>query len=68
MDGLSAQAKLVVSEAAVAQAVDAMRVHGALGLRRESGLERELRDAMMGLVYSGTSDIQRNLIASSEGL
>jgi alkylation response protein AidB-like acyl-CoA dehydrogenase len=68
VDGLSAQAKLVVSEAAVDQAVDAMRVHGALGLRRESGLERELRDAMMGLVYSGTSDIQRNLIASSEGL
>lgn len=64
----SAQSKLVVSEAAVDLALSAIRVHGSLGLLRAQGLERELRDALMALVYSGTSDIQRNLVASGEGL
>jgi len=67
-DGLSAQCKLVVSEAAIEVAQSAIRIFGGAGLRREAGLERELRDALMGLVYSGTSDIQRNLISSGEGL
>ena len=43
-------------------------MHGALGLRREEGLERALRDALMGLVYSGTSDVMRNLMATTEGI
>jgi alkylation response protein AidB-like acyl-CoA dehydrogenase len=66
--GSSASAKLSVSEAAVETALDAIRLHGAMGLRREEGLERALRDAMMGLVYSGTSDVMRNLMATAEGI
>jgi hypothetical protein len=31
-------------------------------------IERDLRDATGGLIYAGTSDIQRNLIASMCGL
>ena len=33
-----------------------------------STFERELRDALGGLVYSGTSDIQRNIIARLLGV
>ncbi|NOT57870.1 MAG: acyl-CoA/acyl-ACP dehydrogenase, partial [Deltaproteobacteria bacterium] len=29
----------------------------------EQGLERDLRDSVGSLLYSGTSDIQRNIIA-----
>jgi len=34
----------------------------------EFEIERDLRDAIGGTLYSGTSDIQRNIIASSLGL
>jgi alkylation response protein AidB-like acyl-CoA dehydrogenase len=34
----------------------------------EQGLERDLRDAMASTIYSGTSEIQRNLIAKGLGL
>ncbi len=33
----------------------------------DSGLERELRDAMGGLSYSGTSAIQRKLLLRAQG-
>ncbi|NTW44877.1 MAG: acyl-CoA/acyl-ACP dehydrogenase, partial [Anaerolineaceae bacterium] len=32
------------------------------------GVEHELRDSIGGLIYSGTSDIQRNIIARMLGL
>jgi len=41
----------------------AARVHGARGYLTDHELERDVRDALGGLVYSGTSDIQKNLIA-----
>jgi alkylation response protein AidB-like acyl-CoA dehydrogenase len=34
----------------------------------EHGVERDLRDAAGGVIYSGTSDIQRQLIAKLLGL
>jgi alkylation response protein AidB-like acyl-CoA dehydrogenase len=43
-------------------------VHGAKGYVSEFEVERDLRDAIGGLVYSGTSDIQRNIIARLLGL
>jgi alkylation response protein AidB-like acyl-CoA dehydrogenase len=63
-----ALAKLAVSEAAVQSGLDAMQIFGGLGVASESGVERSLRDALLGRVVSGTSDIQRNLIARSLGL
>jgi hypothetical protein len=48
---------------AVLSALDAMRVHGAYGYTEEAGVEAELRDAIGGLAYSGTSEIARNLVA-----
>jgi alkylation response protein AidB-like acyl-CoA dehydrogenase len=35
---------------------------------REGQIEAELRDAVPGLIYSGTSDIQRNTIARLLGV
>ncbi|HET8568508.1 MAG TPA: acyl-CoA dehydrogenase family protein [Candidatus Limnocylindria bacterium] len=61
-------AKLFVSEAWVASSLDAQQVYGAYGYTRENGIEREVRDALASRIYSGTSDIQRLVIARSLGL
>jgi len=60
----AALAKLQISEAYVASSMDAMRIHGGYGYLSEYGVERNLRDAMGGVLYSGTSDIQRNIVAN----
>lgn len=67
-DLLSALAKLHISEAAVESALDAVRTHGGYGYMEEFGVERDLRDFLGGTLYSGTSDIQRLLIARHLGL
>lgn len=61
-------AKLFVSEAHVRQALDALQIHGGYGYCTEYEVERELRDALGGTIYSGTSEIQRKLIAGFLGL
>jgi alkylation response protein AidB-like acyl-CoA dehydrogenase len=45
-----------------------VRVLGGYGYMEEYDVERVLRDAVGGVIYSGTSDIQRNIIASWLGL
>jgi alkylation response protein AidB-like acyl-CoA dehydrogenase len=64
----AAIAKLFVSEAHIKQALDAVQIHGALGILTEAGVERELRDAIPGTIYSGTSEMQRKIIARLMGL
>ncbi len=64
----SAMAKLYISEAAVQSALDAVQIHGGYGYMQEFNAERELRDAVGGTLYSGTSEIQRLLIARQLGL
>ncbi|MFC1460890.1 acyl-CoA dehydrogenase family protein [Verrucomicrobiota bacterium] len=59
----ASMAKLFISEAFVQNALDAVQIHGAYGYTAESGIERELRDAVGTKIASGTSDIQRNIIA-----
>jgi len=61
-------AKLVASEANVASALAAVQIFGASGYTTSTGLEAELRDAIAGTIYSGTSEIQRNRIAATLGL
>lgn len=59
----AAMLKLHLSESFYESSLDAIRIHGAKGYLSEYGVERNLRDAAGGLIYAGTSDIQRNLIA-----
>lgn len=64
----AAIAKLYVSECLVESCMDAMQIHGGYGYLVESGIERELRDACGSTLYSGTSEIQRNVIAKCLGV
>jgi L-prolyl-PCP dehydrogenase len=64
----AALAKLFVSEAHVRQALAALRIHGGYGYTTEFGIERELRDAIPGTLYSGTSEMQRKIVARLLGL
>lgn len=56
-------AKLYVSESLLSSALDTLRVFGGYGLMSEYGIEQVVRDSVAGTIYSGTSDIQRNIIA-----
>jgi alkylation response protein AidB-like acyl-CoA dehydrogenase len=64
----AALAKLFVSEAYVQSCLDTIQVHGGYGFMTEYPFERELRDSVGGTLYSGTSEIQRNIIARCLGL
>jgi alkylation response protein AidB-like acyl-CoA dehydrogenase len=64
----AAIAKLFVSESYVASSIDAIAVHGGYGYTTEFEMERMLRDSVGSILYSGTSDIQRNIISRWLGL
>ncbi len=64
----AAIAKLYLSECFVRSSEDAIRIHGGYGYMTEFEVERDLRDALGGTIYSGTSDIQRQIIARLMGL
>jgi alkylation response protein AidB-like acyl-CoA dehydrogenase len=64
----SAMLKLHLSESFVASSLDAIRVQGGRGYMTDTEVERDLRDAVGGLIYAGTSDIQRNIIGGLMGL
>jgi alkylation response protein AidB-like acyl-CoA dehydrogenase len=64
----AALAKLYLSEAWLQSSLDAVQIRGGYGYTTDFEVERELRDAVGGRLYSGTSEIQRNLIARSLGL
>ena len=64
----SAMAKVAVSEAYVHACRTAIQLHGGYGYMAEYALERELRDATASTLYSGTSEVQRNIIAALKGL
>lgn len=64
----AALAKLYLSECFVQSSLDAIRTFGGYGYMTEFEVERDLRDAIGGTLYSGTSDIQRMIIARLSGL
>ena len=55
--------KLVASEAKVANSLDAVQIFGAYGFMKESLVEKQLRDSIGARIYSGTTEIQKKLIA-----
>ncbi len=61
-------AKLYVSEACIQSCLEAIQLHGGYGYMTEYELERELRDAIAGTIYSGTSEVHRVIISSYYGL
>jgi alkylation response protein AidB-like acyl-CoA dehydrogenase len=64
----SALVKLYLSECFVESTQDALRIFGGYGFMSEYEVEGDVRDAFGSVLYSGTSDIQRNLAAHHLGL
>jgi glutaryl-CoA dehydrogenase (non-decarboxylating) len=64
----AAMAKLHISDCWVKCCEDAIQIHGGYGYMVEYEVERELRDAIGSKIYSGTCEIQRNILASLHGL
>jgi alkylation response protein AidB-like acyl-CoA dehydrogenase len=61
-------AKLAISEAAVHSGLDAVQIFGGLGIKTETEVASPLLDAIPSTIFSGTSEIQRDLIARGLGL
>lgn len=69
MSSMSASmTKLFVSEAYQKTTADNLQIYGGNGFMVEYEHERYVRDAAGSTIYSGTSDIQRNIIAGWLGL
>ena len=60
----SAIAKLYVSESYLSSSLDAVQIHGGYGFMSEYEVDRDVRDALGARIYSGTSEIQKNIIAT----
>lgn len=56
-------AKLFATEAAMENAADALRIHGAYGYSKEYRVERLYRDAPLLVIGEGTNEMQRIIIA-----
>jgi alkylation response protein AidB-like acyl-CoA dehydrogenase len=56
-------AKLFSTEAALENATEAMRIHGAYGYSKELPIERYYRDAPLLCIGEGTNELQRIVIA-----
>jgi len=60
--------KLFVSESLKSACLDAVQLHGGYGYMQEYDVERDLRDSIAATIYSGTSEMQHNIIARLLGL
>ena len=59
---LSSAAKLFASETAIKVTYEAVQIFGGYGFSKEYDVERYYRDARVGTIYEGTSEIQRLII------
>jgi len=60
--------KLFISESLKQACLDAVQIHGGYGYMCEYEIERDLRDSIASTIYSGTSELQHNVIARFVGL
>jgi len=67
-DDAVAMCKLWISEAAVQSGLDAVQIFGGTGVSLETGVDALLRDAIPARIFSGTSEMQRTIIARLLGL
>ena len=63
----SAQTKLYAAEAFLQSSLDAVQIMGAAGLEQEGAMAGFVRDALAGRLFSGSSEVQKNLIAALLG-
>lgn len=63
----SAQTKLIASEAFLQSSLDAAHILGTSGLIKESKMTTLVQDAMASRLFSGSSEIQKNIIAALVG-
>lgn len=61
-------AKVAISEAAIQASLDAIQIFGSAGYATDVGIEQALRDSVPSTIFSGTSEIQRELIVKELGL
>src|ERR671916_1443499 len=64
----ASMAKLACTELAKRCALEGMQIMGGYGYATEYPMERYLRSAVVGTIYGGTSEIQKNIIAKTLGL
>ncbi len=67
-DEAIALSKLWISEAAVQSGLDAVQIFGASGIATDTGIDALLRDAIPSRIFSGTSEMQRLIVARMMGL
>jgi alkylation response protein AidB-like acyl-CoA dehydrogenase len=66
MDHVQASlSKLYITEVALKAARNAIQIHGGYGYTKEYAVERSYRDAQLGVLGGGTSEIQRWIIGRS---
>jgi len=63
----SAQTKLFAGEAFLQSSLDAVQIFGASGLVDENPISQLVQDAMASRLFSGSSEIQKNIIAALLG-
>jgi clorobiocin biosynthesis protein CloN3 len=64
----TALSKVAVSEASVANSLDAVQILGGAGYLSPAGVEGQLRDSVPSTIFSGTTEMQREIIARGAGL
>jgi isovaleryl-CoA dehydrogenase len=64
----ASMAKLKVTETAKAIALEGMQMMGGYGYATEYDMERHVRGALVGTIYGGTSEIQREIVGKTLGL
>ena len=67
-DEAVALSKLWISEAAVQTGLDAIQIFGGSGMAPDTGVDALLRDAIPSRIFSGSSEMQRAIIARMMGL
>jgi L-prolyl-PCP dehydrogenase len=67
-DEAVALSKLWISEAAVQTGLDAIQIFGASGMAPDTGVDALLRDAVPSKIFSGSSEMQRAIVARMMGL
>lgn len=63
----SAQTKLIASEAFLQSSLDAAHIMGAEGLIADNKMTTLIQDAMASRLFSGSSEVQKNIIAALIG-